>query len=144
MEQIKEFLPYIVSLITAIVSGGWSYCASKRKFNHELEIAKENNAHEIEKLMEQHKVNIENLKEHHRLEIETKEKEHLYKLEIMEKEKENAILQKEKELENTAKYDAMGDAFKGVFGGITGDMMKSPQIQEELRKKIMEGFNNKK
>ena len=74
MEELKEFMPYIVSILTAIISGISSYSLSKRNFKNEVETIKLNNEHEINKLMEQHKVDIDHLKKKHKLEIELKEK----------------------------------------------------------------------
>lgn len=47
MEELKEFMPYIVSILTAIISGISSYSLSKRNFKNEVETIKLNNEHEI-------------------------------------------------------------------------------------------------
>ena len=136
METLKTLL---VACIPAIISGVVSFILSKSQSRSEIKKLKLANEHEIDKLMEQHKVDIEAIREQHRLEMEAKEKDHQHKLEIMQKDHENAIIRKESELENTAKYNAAGNIMTGLFNGMLGGALNSPEIQGEIAKKILEG-----
>ena len=115
MEELKEFMPYIVSILTAIISGISSYSLSKRNFRNEVETIKLNNEHEINKLMEKHKVDIDNLKEKHKLEMKLKEKEYVH--------------EKNQELMNIALSEVVVDILKDVMSGNI-----SPEKLEELQK----------
>lgn len=117
MENLKEFMPYIVSIITAIISGISSYVLSKRNFKNEVETIKINNEHEIKKLMEQHKVDIENLNEKHKLEMDAKEKDHEHEKEILELKSKNSINEKNQEMMNSAMSGVMGNFMKDILSG---------------------------
>lgn len=134
MENLKFFMPYIVSVITAIISGVSSYCLSKRKFKNEVETIKINNEHEINKLMEQHKVDIENLKEKHLLEMESKEKDHKHEKEILELKSKNAINEKNQEM--------MNSAMSGVMGNFMSDVLSGKVDMEQLEN-LTKQFSNK-
>lgn len=131
MEELKEFMPYIVSILTAIISGISSYSLSKRNFKNEVETIKLNNEHEINKLMEQHKVDIDNLKEKHKLEMELKEKQYVHEKEMQQLKSKSAIDEKNQELMNTALSGIVADIFKDVMSGNI-----SSEKLEELQKKF--------
>lgn len=131
MEELKEFMPYIVSIITAIISGISSYCLSKRNFKNEVETIKLNNEHEIKKLMEQHKVDIDNLKEKHKLEMEIKEKDFQHEKEMQQLKSKSIIDEKNQELMNTALSGVVADVFKDVMSGNI-----TPEKLEELQKRF--------
>ena len=131
MEELKEFMPYIVSILTAIISGISSYSLSKRNFKNEVETIKLNNEHEINKLMEQHKVDIDNLKEKHKLEMELKEKQYVHEKEMQQLKRKSAIDEKNQELMNTALSGIVADIFKDVMSGNI-----SSEKLEELQKKF--------
>lgn len=117
MEELKEFMPYIVSIITALISGISSYCLSKRNFKNEVETIRINNEHEIKKLMEQHKVDIENLKEKHNLEMEAKDKEYEHEKEMTQLRSKVMINEKSQEALNGVMSGVVGDIFKDVLSG---------------------------
>ena len=129
MFLLKEVMPYIVSIATAIISGAWSYIASKKKFNHELEIVKTNNKHDIDKLMEQHRVDIENLKEQHILEMEKKDKEYQHEKEMTELRSKVIINEKSQ------------DTLNGVMSGIVGDVLKDV-LSGKLSAEDLKNFSN--
>lgn len=131
MNIIKEFMPYIVAIITSIISGFCSYLKSKSDFKNQVKTIEMNNKHEIDKLMEQHKIDIESLKEKHKLEIELKDKEHEHEKEIIELKSKNAI--------NEQSQEAMNNALSGVMGGIMNDVI-SGKIKAEDLKKISKDF----
>lgn len=137
IEFIKTLL---TACIPAVITGIISFCVAKSQANGEIKKLKMENAHDLERLMEQHKVDIEHIREQHKLELESKEKDHQHKLEIMQKEHENELIRQEKEQENTAKYAAMGNVMTGLFNGIMGGALSSPEVQSEVSKKILEGI----
>ena len=88
---MKEHLPYIVSVIVAVITGLTSYFAAAKKSKTDLKALQESNAHEITRLMEQHKLDIDSLERKHLMEIEKMELEHRHQLELKEKEMETAF-----------------------------------------------------
>ena len=88
---MKEFLPYIVSVLVAIITGFASYLAASKKCRTDLKAIQESNTHEINRLMEQHKLDIDSLERKHQMEIEKMELEHRHQLELKDKELENAL-----------------------------------------------------
>ena len=91
LENFKEYLPYIVSVLVALISGIASYLASAKKCQSDMKALKESNAHEINRLMEQHKLDIDSLERKHKMEIEKMELEHKYQLELKSKDAENTM-----------------------------------------------------
>lgn len=90
-EGIKEYLPYIVSVLVAVISGLASYCAAARKCKDDMKVLKENNTHEINRLMEQHRLDIDSLERQYKMEIEKMELEHKHQLELRSKDAESAM-----------------------------------------------------
>lgn len=129
----------LIAIIPAIITGAGSLIVSIKNCKNEIQTLETNNKHEIEKLMKQHKIDIENLKEKHKLDLETKEKEHQLKLEEIRVQNEQEILKKEKEVSNSVIYSMLGDTTKDLFSGI----FSSPELKEEINKRIKEGFNKK-
>lgn len=91
VSNMNEYLPYIVSILVAIISGAASYFAAAKKCSADLKTLKENNSHEIDRLMQQHKLDIDSLERKHQMEIEKMELEHKHQLELKQKELENAL-----------------------------------------------------
>lgn len=86
---MKEYLPYIVSIIVAAISGFASYAAARRTSKTDLQTVKENNKHDLEKLMEQHKLDLEALEQKHQMEIDKLNIEHEHQMELQQKGFEN-------------------------------------------------------
>lgn len=86
INTIKEILPYIVAVLTAVFSGVSSYLASRRTYKLEVEKIKENNRHDLEKLMEQHKIDIDSLERAHKMEIEKLQLTYKHEIEMKEHE----------------------------------------------------------
>lgn len=82
---MKEYLPYIVSIFVAIISGAASYFAAAKKCKSDMNALKESNSHEIDRLMQQHKLDIDSLERKHQMEIEKMELAHKHQLELKEK-----------------------------------------------------------
>lgn len=75
---MKEYLPYIVSIICSVVAGVASYA-----------VARKNTKSDIEKIIKQHEVDVEELEKKHQLEIERLKVEHENQMEL-QKEQINA------------------------------------------------------
>lgn len=130
----------LIACIPAVVSGIVSFIVAKSQSNSEIQKLKISNQHDIERLMEQHRIDIDSIREKHQLEMQASEKEHQYKLEIMQKEHENEIIRKESELENTVKYNAVGSVMTGLFNGVIGGALNSPQIQKEMEHQLIDSL----
>lgn len=141
--DFKDWLPYIMAIISGVGSWWGSYHMSTKKAKQDLSALKEQTKLDIEKLMNQHKLDLEELKEKHNLQMIAKDKEQKHKLELIQKEHENELIRKEKELENTAKYSAMSGVFNGFMNGMFEKAINTPEIQSEITNKLREGFKIK-
>ena len=88
---MQNYMPYIVSIIVALISGITSYAAATRASKGELEALREEHKHDLNRLLEQHKVDIDSLERQHKMDIEKLNIEHMHQLELKEKEFENNI-----------------------------------------------------
>lgn len=55
---MENVLPYVVSVITALISGICAFVAAKAQSGAALESVKETNRHDIEKLLRQHEIDM--------------------------------------------------------------------------------------
>ena len=101
--MMKEFLPYIVTVICSVFTGFASYLASRAKSKAE-----------IDKLSKQYELDIEKERERFAMEKEKMEIEHKYQIEL-----------KSKEMENQLGAD--------LFATITKGFMNSPEGKAQLR-----------
>lgn len=131
--KIMNLMPYIVSIITAVISGLCAYIKARQDFKNQVETIKMNNEHEIKKLMKQHEIDIDNLREQHNLEMKLKSKEHEHEKEIIELKSKNNITEQGQE--------AMNNALAGVMSGIMNDVI-SGKIKAEDLKKLSKDFKN--
>ena len=91
MSGMQEYIPSIISIMVAIVSGIASYAAASKKARSELETLKESNKHDLEKLLEQHKLDLESLEHSHAMEIEKINLEFRHQLELQQAEFNNQL-----------------------------------------------------
>ena len=138
-----DWTTLIASCVPAAIAGIVSYFTARYKGKNELKKAAQDNKANIDRLMKQHEVDIESLREKHKMEMEAKEKDHQYKLEIIQKEHENELIRNKCELENNVKYNTAGSLMTGIFNGMLGGAFSSPEIQEEISKKFLEGMKSK-
>ena len=141
METIKALL---IACVPAIISSILSFVLAKQQTKSEIVKLQLANKHDLEKLMEQHKVEVDAIQEKHRLEMDAKEEDHQFKLELIQKEHENELIRKEQELENTAKYNAAGIIMTGLFNGVIDGALSSPELQDEIVKRILNGVRSQK
>ena len=71
---MQEYLPYIVSVLCAVISGFSSYLVARRQAKNDLKI-----------LVKQHEIDLESLERKHQMEIEKINLEHTHQKELQEK-----------------------------------------------------------
>ena len=101
---MENYMPYIVTVVCAVVSGLASYFAARWKSKSD-----------IEKLMKKHELDIEKEREKFAMEKERMEIEHRHQLEL-----------KQKEMENQLGTD--------IFSTVTKAYIQSPAGQAQMRK----------
>lgn len=79
-ENMHEFLPYFVSIITAVIAAVSSVLISRRETKTE-----------IDKLIKQHEFELETEREKHLHELEKQELEHKHQMDMLKVEAENKI-----------------------------------------------------
>ncbi len=77
---MEKYLPYIVTVICALISGATSYIAARKQSKSDLQ-----------KLMKQHELDIEKEREKFAMEKEKMEIEYKYRLELQQHETENQV-----------------------------------------------------
>ena len=77
---MENYLPYIVSVVCALISGFTSYAVARRQSKED-----------IRKLEKTYELDLENEKEKHKLEIDKLELEHKHQLELQQKQFENQL-----------------------------------------------------
>lgn len=118
-------MPYIVSVVCAIISGWVSYAVATKNAKNNLEAVKESNKHDLEKLMEQHKVDIDSLERTHMMEIEKINLEHAHQLELIQKEFENQL-------------------GGNVMNTVLTEALKMPEIRQQISNGVRSGSKKRK
>ncbi len=108
---MKDYLPYLVSVLTALISAVVSIAVCKKQTKTE-----------IEKIQEQAKATIE---------IEREKLQH---------EKEKMELENKLEL-GKLQAQQSNDLMNGLIGQVMGLIMQSPELKSEMTKKFTEGLN---
>lgn len=111
---MEVYLPYIVTILCAVISGFASYSASRKQSKAD-----------IQKLQKQHELDIEKERELFKIEKEKMEIQHKYELELKQKELENAI---------------GGSVVNTVFS----KAMESPEIQRQINSSMNNKNHKKK
>jgi predicted Holliday junction resolvase-like endonuclease len=131
MDFIKELLPYLVSIITAVIA----YKQAKKGFSIEIEKIEIQHKHDLDTLVKQHEIDIESLTQKHEMEKELKEKEYQHEIEMQKLKSETAIKEKNEELMGNAMSSVIGDVFNNVLSG---------KITAQDLEKLSKQFPNKK
>ena len=111
METISTYLPYIVSVVCALISGIASYLGASKKAKSE-----------IKKIEKQHILDIEKERQKFELEKEKLEINFKHQLEL-----------KEKELEGQMGANIMDTMIK--------EAMSSPEVKKQFQQGIKQGFS---
>ena len=110
---LKDYIPYIVSIVCALISGIVSYCIARRQLKAD-----------INKVEKQFQLDLEKEREKFKLEKERMELEHKYQMEL-----------KQKELEGT-----LNDKF---MTSLVSEAIKNPDVQRQLHTGISAGMRKK-
>jgi len=123
--SFKELLPYMIAIISPVISGLWAFLASTKKSREDLAQLQEQNKHDLNRLINEHKLDLEGLEVKHNMEIEKIELEHKHKIELMQK-----------EIENKLGGEIMGNIISGV--------MNSPEVKNQMSKSLLSELSRKK
>lgn len=111
--DLQVYLPYIVSVLSALISGIASYCVARKQAKSDMN-----------KLEKQFALDLEKEREHFKMEKEKMEIEHRYQLEL-----------KQKELDST-----LGSS---LMSSVMTEAMKNPDIQKQIQSGISSGMRKK-
>ncbi|MBQ7204144.1 MAG: hypothetical protein IJS03_09080 [Eubacterium sp.] len=111
---MKEYLPYLVSILTAVISAVVS-----------ITVCKKQTKTEIEKIKEQSKANIELEREKLQLEKEKIELEHKLELEKIHAQNDDAFA-------------------SGLTNQLFEMVMQMPEVKQKITQGVKEGLNGKK
>lgn len=103
-----------ISIIVAIISGVWSYLASRSSNKTELEKQAKDHSHTVEKLEREFHHQLDSLKQQHALELEKVKQAHELRLQELEK-----VSQLDAETDKALKLNEF--AFKALSGEIDLD-----------------------
>lgn len=109
MAIIKEIMPYVVSILGALIAAISSVMISRKETKGE-----------IDKLIKQHELDLETEREKHKYELEKKEIEHKHQLELMQKEMENKL-------------------GADMMNTIMSEAMKMPEVRSQITQGIKKG-----
>lgn len=123
--QTSEWLPYVVSVLCAVISGIFSYIVSRKQSKNE-----------IAKLDKQFSIEIEKERERARLELEMEREK--FK---MEKEKLNIEHKHQLELKDNEMKNQLGT---DLISTVTKEYMRSPAGQAQMRNSSKKKSNKKK
>ena len=118
---MEAFIPYIASIVSALLSGIVSYTTATKKLRSEMEALKVSNQHEIERLVKQHEINLEDMEKSHQLELERIRVEHGHQMELA-----SAAVQNE----------VAGSLLTGMFG----TLMSSPEVSKQMTEAVCAGM----
>lgn len=111
---MQNYLPYVVSIVCAMISGVVTYAVSRRQTKNE-----------IEKIIKQHEFEMESLREKNQMELEKMKIEHKHEIELQEKEFEQKI----------------GADF---MNNMMSEVMKYPEIKGQILSGIKKNSKNKR
>ncbi len=111
---LQDYMPYIVSVVCALISGIASYCVARRQTKSD-----------ILKLEKQFQLDLEKEREKFEMEKEKMEIEHRYQMEIKQKELDNALS-------------------GAMVSSVMTEAMKNPDIQRQFHSGISSGMSRKR
>lgn len=109
--DFASLMPYITSVLCALISGFVSYLVSRKQTKTE-----------INKLEKQHQLDIEKEREKHAMELEKIEMQHKYEMEMKDKEMANQI---------------GGNAINSIISSV----MDTPEVKQEIAKSVKSSNN---
>lgn len=130
-----------ISVILAIISGLWSYVASKANNKAEIEKQAKEHSHIVEKLEKEFHYQIDTLKQQHTLELEKVKQAHELRLQELEK-----VSQLDAETDKAMKINDL--AYKVLAGEVDFDKAlniahKANSHNQDLKKKFIRKTSKK-
>lgn len=108
------YLPYIVSVLCAVIAGFTSYAVARKQAKVDMQ-----------KLQKEHELDIEKEREKFKMEKEKMEIEHRHQLELQKKEAENSIS-------------------SSLTTSIIGEIMKMPEVRQQINHGLKNGTSKKR
>ena len=122
--EVLSILTITVPIITALVSGIFSYVLAVKKSNKDIEKISAQHKQDLEKLEKQHNQDLETLGERHKQDLETITQTH--KLEMEKIQLQQAHERQMKEQENIGKMSM------GILGPLLTSVVESDAYQKLL------------
>ena len=119
-----ELLPYIVSVLCALIAGLSSYVCARRQAKEEIIKLDRQFTIDLEKEREKAKLALEKEREKNRLETERLQLQHQHALELKDKEMQNA----------------MGGS---VVNTLFSELMKTPEMKQKISDSFKKGGKKK-
>ena len=110
---LQDYMPYIVSIVCALISGIASYCVARKQTKSDMY-----------KLEKQFQLDLEKEREKFEMEKEKMEIEHRYQMELKQKELDNALS-------------------GAMVSSVMTEAMKNPDIQRQIQSGISSGMRHK-
>ena len=110
---MSTYLPYIVSVLCAVIAGFSSYAVSRKQTKADMQ-----------RLVKQHELDIEKEREKFAMEKEKLEIEHRHQLELMQKEAESSL-------------------GASVTNTLISEAMKIPEVREQFSQGVRDGNKRK-
>ena len=111
---MKEYMPYIATVVCAMISGFASYFAARKQSNADMK-----------KLEKQYELDIEKEREKFAMEKQKMELEHKCQLELMQKEMENSL-------------------GTSITNTMFAEIMKTPEVRQQISQGVRKGTKKKR
>lgn len=126
---VLQILPYIVSVITGVISAAVS-----------IYVCKKNNKIEIDKIELQNKAEFERIQQEHQNELEKIELLFRQEMAKNEQAKKNEMEKKREEIG----LNAISSIAENVTGALTNSVLNAPTVKNEINKQASRSFIKKK
>ena len=120
-----DILPYIVSILCALIAGISSYAGARRQAKIEITKLDKQFSIELEKEREKARLDLEKEREKYKLETEKLHLQHQHEVEL-----------KDKEMANSMEESVMNTLFS--------ELMKTPEVKRQLSDSIRQSNKNRK
>lgn len=126
---MKEALPYIISILTALISMFVSIYVCNRNCKNEINKLKLQNKQDIQKIEKQHKNELETMKLQHQQEMEKLSQMQTHEI---EKQREEVTLK------------AVTNMAESITESVTSSILDTPAVKNEINKQANNAFVRKK
>ncbi|MGN0622969.1 MAG: hypothetical protein ACI4JA_03345 [Oscillospiraceae bacterium] len=126
---MKEIMPYVISVLTALISMIVSIYVCNRNCKNEIKKLKLQNEQDIQKIQKQHENDLETMTLQHQQEMEKLEQIQTH---VMEKQREEAALK------------AVTGITETFTENLTNSILDAPAVKNEINKQANNAFVRKK